>query len=197
MVFQKENRFWQLAKHNKPITKPRKIIRKCICGCGQKALMSRYSKGYIKGHWLKGKPNPLKAGKNSPFWKGGIIEKRGYVFIYTPRHPHKTEGPYVKRSRLIMEKKLGRYLKSTEIVHHINGIRNDDRPENLIITTRSSHTAIHHTTKELKACKKCHKKSKDCVRGLCPKCYQSWYYYNITKFKKRPKRRYFRNIKRI
>jgi hypothetical protein len=68
---------------------------------------------------------------------------QGYVYLYTPNHPNKTKEGHVLEHRLVMEKKLGRYLKSKEIVHHLNGIRNDNRPENLILTNKGEHE--HYT----------------------------------------------------
>jgi hypothetical protein len=38
---------------------------------------------------------------------------------------------------------LGRHLQPDEIVHHINGIVNDDRPENLAVMTQSEHAKLH------------------------------------------------------
>ena len=73
-------------------------------------------------------------GANSPKWKGGKHKSQfGYVHIYNPNHPF-ANGNYVFEHRLVMEKLLGRYLKPTEIIHHLNGIRDDNRPENLILT---------------------------------------------------------------
>lgn len=86
------------------------------------------------------KVSPLHKGKNAYNWKGGrFINKDGYILILFPNHPHKTTGDYIFEHRLVMEKKLGRYLKSNEIVHHINGIRNDNRIENLYIVNRKNH----------------------------------------------------------
>lgn len=57
----------------------------------------------------------------------------GYVYVHAPSHPQ-AQGKsykYLLEHRLVMEKKIGRYLMVGENVHHINGIKTDNRPENL------------------------------------------------------------------
>src|SRR3990167_6942534 len=61
--------------------------------------------------------------KNSRGW---IISPKGYKMIYNP----KTQK-YIMEHRLIMEKEMGRFLEKDEVVHHRNGIKNDNRIENL------------------------------------------------------------------
>jgi len=79
-------------------------------------------------------------GKNHPNWKGGKIRMRGeYILIYKPNHPRANCQSYVFKHRLVMEKKLGRYLTKDEIVHHQNGIKDDNSPENLFLETRNTH----------------------------------------------------------
>lgn len=50
---------------------------------------------------------------------------------------------YVKNCILILEKKLGRPLKSNEMPHHMNMVKDDDRPENLMVLTKREHDQLH------------------------------------------------------
>lgn len=71
-------------------------------------------------------------GPSSPRWKGGKVVQDGYVRVRARGHPRTTpKQPYVFEHILVMEQMLGRYLESHERVHHRNGRRNDNRPENL------------------------------------------------------------------
>lgn len=76
-------------------------------------------------------------------WQGGRKIKGGYVCIYSPSHPFSDQKRYVKEHRLIMEKHLGRILDRSEIVHHVNHDRQDNRIENLQVMSNSEHIRLH------------------------------------------------------
>jgi hypothetical protein len=63
----------------------------------------------------------------------------GYIRVYCPMHPNANTWGYVYEHRLIMEGLLGRHLKKEEHVHHKNGKRWDNRPENLEVLSASEH----------------------------------------------------------
>jgi len=68
----------------------------------------------------------------------------GYVDIYIPDHPAAGKSGYVREHRLVVEKRLGRYLREDEVVHHKNGKRADNRYQNLEVTSKSDHTRHHY-----------------------------------------------------
>lgn len=65
-------------------------------------------------------------------WKGGRkIGKGGYVLLLRKDHPHHDSQGYVPEHRLVAEQMLRRYLSKKEVVHHIDGDRQNNSPENL------------------------------------------------------------------
>jgi HNH endonuclease len=62
--------------------------------------------------------------------------------VLSPGHPKAGNGNYVFEHVLVMEKMLGRYLLPGENVHHRNGVRDDNRPENLELWTRPQPAGI-------------------------------------------------------
>ena len=85
----------------------------------------------------------LKA-ERSANWRGWRYEdKRGYVLVYLDEndfyYPMIVKGRYTYEHRLIMAKSLGRNLTQDELVHHKNGVRNDNRLINLALLTKHHH----------------------------------------------------------
>lgn len=80
--------------------------------------------------------------RNKYNWRGGKIKNSGYIMIYKPKHPF-AKRKYVLESRLVAEKILGRYLTKNEIIHHIDGVKDDNRIENLYLFTKKQHKRFH------------------------------------------------------
>lgn len=74
--------------------------------------------------------------ENNPNWKGGTSSHaKGYVVI-------RVNGKYKFEHTLVMERLLGRLLLKSEQVHHLNGVRCDNRPDNLELWVKSQPSGI-------------------------------------------------------
>ncbi len=68
----------------------------------------------------------------------------GYIYERKPDHPFADNQGYVRRSRLVIEKNLGRYLRPEEVTHHKNRIKDDDRLENItLFPNNKEHMKCH------------------------------------------------------
>ena len=77
-------------------------------------------------------------------WKCGKFKQNGYVLINNWDSPNHGKNGYSPEHRVIIEKQLGRSLKTSEIIHHLNGERDDNRLENLLYCeTHKIHGKIH------------------------------------------------------
>lgn len=76
-------------------------------------------------------------------WRGGKQTVNGYLAIHSPNHPKATTNKRVFEHILVAEEKIGRSMLEDEVVHHINGNRKDNRPENLEVMLRSDHVRLH------------------------------------------------------
>ena len=80
--------------------------------------------------------------------RGWVGKNRGYRKIMVKDHPRADQYGYVLEHRLVVEKMLGRYLESHEIVHHKDGVRDHNDPSNLEVHTRKTHPPAHEYTVE-------------------------------------------------
>lgn len=82
--------------------------------------------------WNKGIIHTKIRGNKHWNWKGGKYKsENGYIFIYSPNHPFHDRRGYIREHRLVVEEQIGRYLLSTEEVHHL-GAKDDNRPNKLM-----------------------------------------------------------------
>jgi len=116
--------------------KRRRFLCQCDCGKVKEVDLIHLTMGNTKscGCYIP-TLNKSRTRENSKTWKGGRYEDSGYVLVY---HPERNKNKvYVREHILIMEAHIGRRLVKGEEVHHKNGVRNDNRLENLELWSTS------------------------------------------------------------
>ena len=76
------------------------------------------------------------------------ITKQGYVMEYHPDHPRADKRGFVLAHIVAYERHAGVRVPDGFVVHHINGLKSDNSPSNLMLLSRGEHTVLHHTGKK-------------------------------------------------
>ena len=120
----------------------------CKCDCGREVI--------VCGHELRNNETKscgclqretmsAMAGESSPTWRGGKKKNHyGYMLAKADNHPRSDAKGYVLEHIFVAEQALGEYLPEGSIIHHINGIKDDNRLENLWWFLSQSEHMKHH-----------------------------------------------------
>lgn len=131
----------------------------CACGCGEKIRLrpQHFNIGvpkYVHGH------NTPRGAANHLFKTGSALSSQGYRLVSGQSdHPFAFNGGMMLEHRLICEQHLrvsnpgspflisldsGLYLDPACDVHHLDGNKLNNAPENLVAMTKKEHQAVHH-----------------------------------------------------
>lgn len=108
----------------------------------------RFCSSKCVGLWRAQQENfPLRKnqeGDKNPNWRGGqALHKKGYIYRYAPNHLRQHNG-YVFEHILVAEQKLGRTLRPGEVVHHNDGNKANNHPDNIEVFPSAAHHTRHH-----------------------------------------------------
>ena len=123
-------------------------LQKMIPG---KSPLGIYKKAYKLG--LRKSPeieslnrSEARKGEKCPNWNGGVKTNRnGYRLVLCPEHHRSDPCGYVLEHILVWERESGTTLPANCCIHHLNGVKTDNRIENLCVMLRGAHTVFHHT----------------------------------------------------
>ncbi len=118
-------------EHKHPCAGCGKLVYRVSTRCGSCASKQNRS-------WLKVK---YAVGADHRNWKGGRFkQKNGYIFVKAYGHPRATnKGGYVFEHILVWEQAHKRSVPEGHVIHHLNGIKDDNRIDNLLCLPKKKH----------------------------------------------------------
>lgn len=141
-------RFGRLIVGERTISPPKcklgaSYICKCDCGNERTFRGRNLTTGHAKSCGCLNREVLSRTGSDRANWKGGrYIDSGGYAHIHTANisgqvYANVNQKKYVFEHVHVMTQHLGRSLRSGETVHHKNGMRNDNRFENLELWSKA------------------------------------------------------------
>lgn len=125
--------------------------RQCeVCGGTFRLATSalRYQPGRFCSKECEGRSRMKRVQDREHNGRPAVEDNHGYIRIYQPDHPKAMNGGWMFEHRWLVEQQLGRFLSSDEHVHHVNGMKNDNRLENLQLLSAQEHRVL--TAQEIK-----------------------------------------------
>ena len=86
-----------------------------------------------------------------------VVEDKtlGYMYFMDKSHPLANRQGKVYFHRHVAMIKIGRVILSHEDVHHVDGNKKNNDPDNLVVITRSEHARIHNPPPPMRSCREC------------------------------------------
>lgn len=146
--------------------------RLCECGCGEHSgfyVTTRPERGQVAGDPREYRLGHRAKGPKSPLYRGGRWpEQRGYVSLGGHYgHPNADRFGRIREHVFLAAKALGKGLPEGAEVHHVNGDRADNRPQNLVLCQDHEYHGL------LDARSRARRKCGDARKRLCRYC-RTW-----------------------